>query len=98
MKQAGWIVALILAAALLWPDEPTPEWQWKHDLLVDSLNRVIHAQDTTIENAGHRNDSLQAILDSARMSFPPPPVVIERELRRMRFAPLQQAVDSLNAE
>jgi hypothetical protein len=43
-------------------------------------------------------DSLKAYTDSAVMSYPPAPVVKEKAWKFFEFAPLSQAIDSLNAE
>ena len=43
-------------------------------------------------------DTLARLLDSARMVYPPAPVIIRRSLKMMEFAPLKVAIDTLSAE
>ena len=102
MKQAGWIVALIvlLAAAMLVHlelgsmDEERQEWRAKQD----SLLRGWDASRSELTALRAHTDSLKAYTDSVAMMYPPAPVVIRRALKTFEYAPLGMAVDTLSAE
>ncbi len=102
MKHAGWIAAvavLILSAALVHVELSTMdgergEWRVREDSLVNGWNASV--QELTALQA--HTDSLRAYTDSVVMAYPPDPVVIRRALKAFEYAPLETAVDTLNAE
>jgi len=102
MNHAGWIAAvavLILAAALVHVELSTMdvergEWRVREDSLVKGWNASV--QELTALQA--HTDSLRAYTDSVVMAYPPDPVVIRRALKAFEYAPLETAVDTLNAE
>ena len=102
MKYFGFAVALVvlvmsvilLRAELRSMDDERSEWHTERD----SLRRGWEATLGELRAQRDTTDALRAYTDSMVFSFPPQPVIIRKALKAFEFAPLQTAIDTLNAE
>lgn len=101
MKTLLAIAALILLAANLFLGyvgtdilEERNAARAERDSIAVLLTKATQQADSALAVA----DGLVRYIDSVNTQTPTPVIVRERALELMRFAPLQQAVDSLEAE
>lgn len=101
MKTFLAIAAVILLAAFLFTGyvgtgivEERNAARRERDSLAVLLTKATAQADSALDVA----DGYVRYIDSVNAHTPNPVIVRERALELMRFAPLQQAVDSLNAE
>ena len=99
---APWIVAIIavvlcffiLSAEREAMDNDAATWRSEQDSILSGWAKSR----SELSDLRACTDSLRAYTDSAVQAVPPAPVVKERAWKFFEFAPLQQAIDSLNAE